>query len=65
MHTPLFRTNATVHGCALHENNIYYYTDQDYFSWFHVMVHNHMVISEAGLVDVTTTYFKSSRLIFL
>jgi hypothetical protein len=52
---------GTVYGCALHVNNIYYYTEQDYLSWFHVMVHNHTVISKAGLVDVTTKHFKSSR----
>ena len=52
---------TAVYGCALHINNIYYYTEQDYLSWFHVMVHNHTVISKAGLVDVTTKHFKSSR----
>ena len=69
MHLPLCNSkdicgvliHATVCGCALHVNNIYYSTEQDYLSWFHVMVHNHMVISKAGLVDVTTKYFTSSR----
>ena len=69
MHLPLWNSkdicgvliHATVYGCALHVNNIYSYTEQDYLSWFHVMVHNHMVISEAGLVDVTTKYFKCLR----
>ncbi len=52
---------TAVYGCALHINNIYYYTEQDYLSWFHVMVQNYTVISKAGLVDVTNKYFKRSR----
>ena len=44
--------SATLYGCAIHVNNIYYYTQQDYLSRFHVMVHNHTVISKAGIVDV-------------